>query len=48
LIIGEYHFSTKETVGFVASNEARDVLAALDYEAFLGGKYCAPLALKAE
>jgi len=30
LIIGEYHFSTKENVGFVASNEARDVLAALE------------------
>jgi len=30
LIIGEYHFSTKETVGFVDSKEARDVLAALE------------------
>ena len=28
LIIGEYHFSTKENVGFVASNKVKDVLAA--------------------
>ena len=30
MIIGEYHFSTKEDVGFVDSNKARDVLAALE------------------
>ena len=30
LIIGEYNFTMKEIEGFVASNEARDVLAAME------------------
>jgi hypothetical protein len=30
LIIGEYHFSKKESYGFVVANDAREVLAALE------------------